>query len=86
MDQSNRLMNFVRQENMKRPLKFIKSCGELDENKFTAAGLLHCYRKQKKFEEAFELIKETKERFQDFNWYKMSTHDPYFRALKSITR
>ena len=70
MDQSNRANELRKAGKYEEAIKIYKELWELDENKFTAAGLLHCYRKQKKFEEAFELIKETKERFQDFNWYK----------------
>ncbi|MFC0876042.1 DUF7017 domain-containing protein [Saccharicrinis sp. FJH2] len=39
-------------------------------DKYIASGLLHCYRKKRYFDKAFNLIDETLEQFRDFSWFK----------------
>ena len=38
------------------------------QDKFTAAGLLHCYRKLEEFENALALVDEIKSKYPNFNW------------------
>ncbi|SHJ41153.1 hypothetical protein SAMN04488028_10124 [Reichenbachiella agariperforans] len=40
-------------------------------DKFSAAGLLHCYRKLGEFEQSLEILDEIIEKYSDFNWVKI---------------
>ncbi|MEP2847448.1 tetratricopeptide repeat protein, partial [Ekhidna sp.] len=70
MDESSKANELRKTGKYDEAIKIYDMLWTENEDKFTAAGLLHCYRKQKQFEKAFELIEKTKERFQGFNWYK----------------
>ena len=52
----------------KAATKIYQELWGLEENKFTAAGLLHCLRKQQKFDEALELSTVAFQKFPDFDW------------------
>lgn len=41
---------------------------QVSQDKFTAAGLLHCYRKLEEFENALALVDDIKSRYHNFNW------------------
>lgn len=70
MDDSNKANELRKAGKYEEAIKIYDTLWNVNEDKFTAAGLIHCYRKQRQFDKAFELIEKTKEKFQDFNWYK----------------
>ncbi len=70
IDDSNKANELRKTGKYEEAIQIYDALWIANEDKYTAAGLLHCYRKQRQFDKAFELIEKTKERFQDFNWYK----------------
>lgn len=70
MSDSNKANELRKAGKYEEAIKIYNQLWESNEDKFIAAGLIHCYRKQKKFDKALEFINKTKDRFCDFNWYK----------------
>ncbi|WP_291866522.1 hypothetical protein [Maribacter sp.] len=48
--------------------KIYQEMWAVEENKFTGAGLLHCLRKDQKYDAALELSSEIFSKFSDFDW------------------
>ena len=53
---------------LKAALPLYKDLWETTQDKFAAAGLIFCYRKQRKFDEALEVAEDAYSKFSDFDW------------------
>lgn len=54
--------------NLKEAIELYEELWEGEEDKFTAGGLLHCYRKLKRYDKALEFAEVVLEKYPDFKW------------------
>ncbi|TVZ14343.1 hypothetical protein [Maribacter sp. MAR_2009_72] len=68
LDKSAEANQLRKSGDFKAAIKIYRELWAIEENKFTGAGLLHCLRKEQKYNEALELSSEIYSKFPDFDW------------------
>ncbi len=68
IDNKYRANELRKSGDLKAALPLYKELWENTQDKFAAAGLIFCYRKQRQFDEALEIAEDAYSKFPDFDW------------------